>query len=62
MTSSLENCFFVVQNNRPQYFGAKQMPSQSQSQRQSSEFNQISTVFHSQIISKFQKLKSQINY
>ena len=61
MTSLLENCF-LVQNYRPQYFGAKQMPSQSQSQSQSSEFSQCSTFFHSQIISKFQKLKSQIYY
>ena len=61
MTSLLENCF-LVQNNRSQYFGANEMPSQSQSKSQSSEFNQSSTVFHSQIISKFQKLKSQIYY
>ena len=53
MTSLLENCF-LVQNNHSQYFGAKQMPSQNQS----SELNQSSTIFHSQIISKFQKLKS----
>ena len=53
-------CF--VQQNCSQYFGAKKMPSQSPSQSQSSEFNQSSTVFHSQIISKFQKLKSQIYY
>ena len=57
MTSLLENCF-LVQKNHSQYFGAKQMPSQSQSQSQSSELNQSSTVFHSQIISKFQNLKS----